>query len=165
MGNTPDGMTEAEQRIWADFYDMQVLFWRRMAQRLQRDTGLSEPDLAILRALLDAPERRLRGYELAGVTQFEKSRLHHHIGRMEARGLVVRESTPTQPRAAVVALSEAGEKAITEALPKREEHIRHWLLDSLEPAQVEALGGISRTVLERLRDEEADEDEPAGGGC
>ncbi|MFE7558073.1 MarR family winged helix-turn-helix transcriptional regulator [Kitasatospora sp. NPDC057500] len=142
-----------EDEVWSGFFETQVLFWRRLAQQLQHETGLSEPDLAILQALLAAPDGRLRPYRLSGVTQFEKSRLHHHLTRMAGRGLVTREPCPDAGRGAVVALTDQGRAAVAAALPRRAAHIRRWLTDPLTDDQRRALVGISAALTERLKDD------------
>ncbi|XVQ15777.1 MarR family winged helix-turn-helix transcriptional regulator [Spirillospora sp. CA-255316] len=151
----PDGtgewLDEHEDRAWQAFFDTQVLFWRRMARDLQRDTGLSEPDFAILSALLEAPGGALRPYELGGVTDFEKSRLHHHLTRMARRGLVTREPSPEAPRAAVVALTAEGRAAITAAHPLRADHIRRRLISPLTRSQLDSLTEISDRIQASLR--------------
>ncbi|MFF7458646.1 MarR family winged helix-turn-helix transcriptional regulator [Kitasatospora sp. NPDC008115] len=144
-------LDEREDEVWNGFFETQVLFWRRLAQQLQQETGLSEPDLAILQALLAAPEGRLRPYRLSGVTQFEKSRLHHHLTRMAGRGLVTREPCPESGRGAVVALTDQGRAAVAAALPRRAAHIRRWLTDPLTQRQQEQLIGISATLTARLK--------------
>jgi DNA-binding MarR family transcriptional regulator len=154
MDDKPGGLDEREARVWDVFFETQVLFWRRMAQQLQQDTDLSEPDLAILTALAAADGGRLRAYELSGVTQFEKSRLHHHLTRMAGRGLITREQSPDSSRGTVIALTDAGRTAVTGAMPLRAAHIRRWLLDPLDPAQLDALAEISTKIRERLRQEE-----------
>ncbi|MFB7469849.1 MarR family winged helix-turn-helix transcriptional regulator [Kitasatospora sp. NPDC056184] len=146
-------LDEREDEVWSGFFETQVLFWRRLAQQLQQETGLSEPDLAILQALLAAPGGKLRPYRLSGVTQFEKSRLHHHLTRMAGRGLVTREPSPDAERGAVVALTEEGRVAVAAALPRRAAHIRRWLTDPLTEDQRRALVGISAALTERLKDD------------
>ncbi|MED7950784.1 MarR family winged helix-turn-helix transcriptional regulator [Streptomyces sp. BE303] len=153
MGERAEWLDEREDEVWNGFFETQVLFWRRLAQQLQQETGLSEPDLAILQALLAAPDGRLRQYRLGGVTQFEKSRLHHHLNRMAGRDLVARESCPDGERGAVIALTEHGRAAVTAALPRRAAHIRRWLTDPLTGRQQEALVGISAVLLARLKGE------------
>jgi len=50
------------------------------------DAGLSLGDFDVLVALSEAPGQRLRAFELAAVLEWEKSRLSHHVRRMEQRG-------------------------------------------------------------------------------
>ncbi|WP_245533581.1 MarR family winged helix-turn-helix transcriptional regulator [Actinoalloteichus spitiensis] len=149
-------LDEREQRAWRGFYTMQRHLRRRLNQRLQQHSGLSEADYAVLVALSEAPRGRLRAFQLAAVTQWEKSRLHHQLGRMVDRGLVVREPCPEHRRGSVVALSDAGRDAIVSAAPLHVEDVRRHFVDLLTPAQLDAVAEISETVLaalDRPRDE------------
>ncbi|MFJ8857708.1 MarR family winged helix-turn-helix transcriptional regulator [Streptomyces sp. NPDC102451] len=163
MNSTADHLTAREDRAWRAFFETQVLFWRRLGQQLQQDTGLSEPDFAILSALEQAPEHRLRAFELSDVTQFEKSRLHHHLNRMIGRGLLTREQCPGSSRGTVIALGPEGLAAITAAIPRRAAHIRQWLTDPLDDGQLDALTEISETMLGRLRATDAPPAPPSAG--
>jgi DNA-binding MarR family transcriptional regulator len=89
-------------------------------------------------------------FELGQATQWETSRLSHHLTRMERRGLVRREPCETDSRGAHVALTASGLAAITDAAPKHVEHVRRWFLDALSAEQLDALAGIADTVLARL---------------
>ncbi|MGW0807729.1 MarR family winged helix-turn-helix transcriptional regulator [Nonomuraea sp. NPDC002799] len=151
MSDEIEALDERDSRVWEAFFEMQVLFWRRMSQQLQQDTGLSEPDFAILNALRAAPGGRLRAFQLAGVTEFEKSRLHHHLTRMAARDLVAREQDPGNARGTLITLTAAGRTAIDQALPARARHIHRWLIDPLDRDQLDTLADISGSVTRRLR--------------
>jgi hypothetical protein len=70
---------------------------------------------------------------------------------MERRGLVARGDCPSDGRGAVVTLTEAGWQAIRDAAPEHVESVREHFLDLLTAEQVEALAGISETVLGHLR--------------
>jgi DNA-binding MarR family transcriptional regulator len=72
---------------------------------------------------------------------------------MVDRGLVRRESCPTDSRGAFVALTAAGRKAIEAAAPRHVEHVRRWFIDSLTPEQLDALADISDAVLAKLAEE------------
>lgn len=146
-----DLLSPHEDHAWQSFLEMQVRFWRKLAQLLQHETGLSEPEFAILSALQRSPGGRLRPFELSGVTQFEKSRLHHQLTRMVGRGLITRERCPDAARAAMITLTDAGRDAILTALPRRAAHIREWLIEPLDAVRLTALTEASDAILEKLR--------------
>ncbi len=129
----------------------------RVARELQRETGLSGADYEVLVNLSEAPTGRLRAFELGRATGWEKSRLSHHISRMEDRDLVRRESCPTDSRGAFVVLTVTGRKAIEAAAPLHVEHVRRWFVDALTPEQLDALADISDAILAKLGDDP--------GGC
>jgi DNA-binding transcriptional ArsR family regulator len=58
--------------------------------------------------LTDNPEGRVRVSELAGLLQWERSRISHHIKRMEDRGLVERAECSEDGRGAFVVIAPSG---------------------------------------------------------
>ena len=149
----PRWLSRREQRAWRGFVLLQQRLTPRVARELQRETGLSGADYEVLVQLSEAPGARLRAFELGGLTQWEKSRLSHHITRMVDRGLVRRESCPTDSRGAFVVMTAGGRKAIEAAAPLHVEHVRRWFIDSLTPEQLDALAEISDAVLAGLDDD------------
>jgi DNA-binding MarR family transcriptional regulator len=143
-------LDEREARAWRGFISMQTQLLRRLARQMQHDDGLSEADFEVLVRLSEAPEGRQRVFELGQATQWEKSRLSHHLSRMVQRGLVVRETCPTDSRGAFVKLTEAGRRAIEDAAPRHVAHVRRWFIDALSPEQLDALAGIAHDVLDGL---------------
>lgn len=123
----------------------------RLARHLQRESGLSEADYEILVHLSEAPAGQLRAFQLGHATQWEKSRLSHHLSRMADRGLVQREQCPTDPRGAVMVLTDAGREAIAAAAPLHVEQVRRCFVNVLSPQQLDALADISDTVLGELK--------------
>ena len=103
--------------------------------------------------LSDVPDGRRRAFELGRQLQWEKSRLSHHLTRMERRGLVVREGCPTDRRGAFIALSPAGRTALAAAAPGHVETVRQSVFDVLTPAQVSSLGQICAELLAALEPE------------
>ncbi|WP_267977368.1 MarR family transcriptional regulator, partial [Acinetobacter baumannii] len=61
-------------------------------RQLQRDSDLSLPEYRILVLLPEAPGRSLRMSELADGVLSSRSRLTHQIRRMEAQGMVRRNT-------------------------------------------------------------------------
>jgi len=129
---------------------MQGQLRSRLGGRLQRETGLSEADYEVLVNLSEAAGGRLRPSEIGGATQWEKSRISHHVSRMEERGLVKRTPCPTDRRGAFVVITAAGRRAIERAAPRHVEHVREAFIDVLTPKQLDALTEISEVVLAKL---------------
>jgi DNA-binding MarR family transcriptional regulator len=143
-------LNQREARAWRRFLLMQGQVRSRVGSRLQRETGLSEADYEVLVNLSEAPDGRLRPSEIGGATQWEKSRISHHIRRMQERGLVKRVACPTDRRGALVTITAAGRRAIERAAPRHVEHVREMFIDALTPSQLDALAEISEAVLARL---------------
>jgi len=153
-------LTSREQRTWRAFLTVERRLLGRVARELQRETGLSGPDYEVLVNLSEAPDHRMRAFELGRATGWEKSRLSHHITRMENRELVLRESCATDNRGAVVALTAEGRRAIKAAAPRHVEHVRRWFVDALTLEQLDALADISDAILAKL-----DDDPGTGSPC
>jgi len=129
---------------------MQTQVRTRTARELTRATGLSASDYEVLVLLSESPEGHLRAYEIGATSGWEKSRLSHHLTRMEQRGLVQRRACSSDPRYADVVLTDAGRTAIVEAAPLHVSHVRSIFFDALSSDQVDALLDVSETVLHRL---------------
>jgi len=143
-------LDEREARAWRGYTRMQVQLAARLHRNLLRATGLSLPDYEVLVHLSEAPEGRLRSFQLSAALQWEKSRLSHHLTRMQRRGLVVRRECETDGRGAFVVLTPAGRTAIEAAAPAHVADVRAALIDALTPAQLDALVEITDAVLARM---------------
>src|ERR687889_736361 len=105
-------LTEDEQRQWRAYLRMQAQLNAELNRQLQADSELSLADYEVLVQLTDAPDGRLRPYELQRALEWEQSRLSHHLARMQRRGLVERQECPSDARGAFVTLTGAGRSAI-----------------------------------------------------
>jgi DNA-binding MarR family transcriptional regulator len=143
-------LDEDEQRAWRTFLRMHGLLAARLNRQLQADSGLSLADYEVLVQLTDAPDGRLRPYELQRAMQWEQSRLSHHLARMQRRDLVRREECTEDGRGAFIAVSAAGRAAIEAAAPGHVDAVRRLFFDGLDSDQVAALDRLSAAVLDRL---------------
>ncbi len=148
-------LTDAEQHAWRSYVSMQTQLNARLSKQLQADSELSHADFAVLVQLTDTPEERVRVFELARALEWEKSRVSHHLARMQKRGLIAREECPSDARGAFIVLTPQGRAAIENAAPRHVETVRRLVFDALTPEQVKALAAISEQVLARLAEEEA----------
>jgi DNA-binding MarR family transcriptional regulator len=146
----PRWLDERQQRAWRGYLAMQARLQAQLNRQLQADSGLSLADFDVLVALTDRPDVAVRVLELAEALQWEKSRLSHHLARMERRGLIERQDCPDDARGAFVVLSEAGREAIERAAPAHVETVRSLVFDWLDAEQVEALADIAEGVLGRI---------------
>jgi DNA-binding MarR family transcriptional regulator len=143
-------LSEDEQRAWRGFLDVHVQLDGHLGRHLQATSDLSLPDFGVLVGLTDVPEGRLRVLELGRALQWEKSRLSHHLTRMEKRGLVARRECPTDGRGAFIEITPAGRAAIEAAAPAHVAEVRRLVFDVLTPEQVGVLGDIADRVLGRI---------------
>src|SRR5436305_143973 len=129
---------------------MRALLDLQLARDLARDSGLSEADYDVLSSVSESAGHSMRLGDLAAHMLWSKSRLSHHVARMERRGLVARQDCASDGRGAVLTLTEAGWQAIRAAAPGHVESVRRHFIDLLTAEQVQALGGITETVLAHL---------------
>ncbi|MEH0970909.1 MarR family transcriptional regulator [Micromonospora sp. CPCC 205546] len=146
----PRWLDEREQSAWRGYRRMRRLLDLELARELMRDAGLSEPDYDVLSDLSETPDQRLRLSELADRMLWSRSRLSHHLTRMQQRGLVTREECATDGRGAVVALTAEGRRAVEAAAPGHVAAVRRHLIDLLTPDEVAALDALTHRVVDHL---------------
>jgi DNA-binding MarR family transcriptional regulator len=149
----PHWLDDDEQRAWRAYVVMQARLNAHLTRDLQANTDLSMADFGVLVALTDVCGGRVRAYELSEALQWEKSRLSHHLARMEKRGLITRGGCTEDGRGLFVEATPAGRRAIEAAAPHHVATVRRVVFDALTSEQVAALGAISEAVLERLQAE------------
>jgi DNA-binding MarR family transcriptional regulator len=143
-------LTDDEQRAWRGLLQMSSRLDARLNRDLQQTSGLSLADYDVLVLLTEAPDRRLRMFQLLDDLHWEQSRLSHHIARMQRRGLVAREECTTDKRGAFVVLTDAGRDAIEKAAPGHVQTVRRLIFDGMSKEQVAILESFVTRVLSRL---------------
>jgi DNA-binding MarR family transcriptional regulator len=145
-------ITTRELAIWRSLLDTTAELHRVMSEQLQ-ESGLSPGDYQVLLALKEADGLRLRSSELAATIEWERSRLSHHLGRMEQRGLIQREDCATDNRGAEVSLTESGMAAFRRASAPHLRAIKKHFVDALTPEQLEALADVLQSLQQHLHAE------------
>jgi len=143
-------LDDREQRVWRSWLQASQRLDAHLSRRMQADGDISMSDFAVLVPLSEAPEQRLRAFALGRALQWEKSRLSHHLTRMERRGLVAREDCGTDRRGAFVVLAPAGRAALEAAAPPHAEAVRSAVFDRLTADQVDRLGEVCDELLAGL---------------
>jgi DNA-binding MarR family transcriptional regulator len=143
-------LSEDEQRAWRGYLHMRTLLTAQIGRDLADDSGLSDPDYTVLSNLSEAEGHRWRLNELAARMLWSKSRLSHHIDRMQERGLVAREDCVTDGRGAFVVLTTNGLRAIRAAAPSHVASVRRHFIDLLTPAEIDTLATIAGKVVDHL---------------
>lgn len=148
-------LTDTEQQAWRSF----ITGSRRLLETLDADLkaqGLTHDDYGVLVALSESDGDRLRMAELADLSVESRSRLSHHIGRLEARGLVARESCPDDRRGSFAVLTAQGRATIETVAPHHVAGVREYFLDQVTPAELATLGAVFARISSSLG---------PGGGC
>lgn len=143
-------LDDREQRVWRSWLQASSRLEAHLARRMQADADISVSDFAVLVPLSEAPEQRLRAFALGRALQWEKSRLSHHLTRMERRGLVSREDCGTDRRGAYVVLTPVGRAALETAAGPHVEAVRSAVFDRLTPGQVDLLGEVCDALVAGL---------------
>lgn len=143
-------LTDAQQQIWRDWLSVQTRLPAALNRQLQTEHELSLPDFDVLVHLSEAEHDRLRMSALAEELQWEQSRLSHHLGRMEKRGLVRREPCPDDARGSFACLTELGRERLEAAAPGHAATVRTLLFAHLTRAQQDAVADFTRAILVRL---------------
>ncbi len=146
----PRWLTDDEMRAWLGYRRMHNLLDLQIGRDLAVDAGLSDQDYDVLSTLSELREPQIRVSELSAKLRWSRSRLSHHMARMEKRGLVVREDVSGAGRGAVVGLTDKGLRAIQAAAPGHLASVRRHLIDLLSPDEIRVLGDIAERVTERL---------------
>ncbi len=153
---TATWLSSAEQHTWRRWLRLNALLPAELHRELQSDAGLSLPDFDVLVALTDTPEGRVRVSELARGLRWERSRVSHHLTRMERRNLLRREECADDGRGAWVVLTDEGRGAIEAAAPAHVRTVRRLVFEALTPEEIDLLSTVIDKVLARL-----EEDSPA----
>jgi DNA-binding MarR family transcriptional regulator len=145
-------LTPDEERAWRAYRRMQTVLPVALARDLARDSGLSDPDYDVLSTLSEQPGHRWQLRDLAARMLWSRSRLSHHLARMEKRGLVTREPDPDDGRNAVVVLTDRGFATLQDAAPAHVESVRRHLVDLATPEELAALRALAERVVAEVGD-------------
>ncbi|GAA1284623.1 MarR family winged helix-turn-helix transcriptional regulator [Saccharothrix xinjiangensis] len=146
----PRWLDEREAAVWRAYLAVHRELHGALDRQLERDSGLSNADYALLAPLSEAPGGVLRSRELGRLVGWERSRLSHQVARMEKRGLVVREECAEDARGSMVRLTAEGRAAIESAAPGHVATVRRYLFDALSAEEADLLGRVLHRVLDRI---------------
>lgn len=152
-GSTGDGqwLSDTEQVVWRRWVTLRTDLQAYLNRSLQEQADLSISDYEVMVMLSDAECDCLRVSELARRVGWERSRLSHHVSRMEKRGLVARATASDDARGADIRLTEAGRAALEAAAPGHVRDVRAVFFDGMAPDELAALDRLTARMMERLR--------------
>jgi DNA-binding MarR family transcriptional regulator len=88
-------LTTFERDVWQAVKAISEIGLSKIGNEIEAATDLSQADFAVLYRLADTKKGKPSQSELQGSLGWDKSRLSHHLKRMEARQLVKREKSKT----------------------------------------------------------------------
>ena len=149
-------LTTPEQRMWRSFHRMCRALDRGLERQLADGAGLSSADFEVLVPLSEAPDRRLRARELGRTVNWDRSRLSHHLRRMEQRDLIERLDCPGDARGTIIALTPGGWSLIQAAAPAHVAAVRAYVFDVLTPAEVQTFTDLTERIADQIAGTVAD---------
>ena len=150
MASETPWLSAEEEHLWRAWSQLNNELSARLQRELQDDAQLSLSDYEVLVHLTDTPEGRVRVTELARLLHWERSRVSHHITRMERRGLVERTECADDGRGAFIAVTSGGRAAIAQAAPGHVRAVRRLMFDVLSSEEADRLGTAIDKMLTRL---------------
>ncbi len=161
----PRWLDDDEMRAWRAFVTTSVRLFEQLDRELKAEHGLTHDDYAILVNLSESPGQRMRMTELASRVLESKSRLSHHVGRLETEGLVRRESCPNDLRGLFAVLTPAGRQLLRQAAPSHVRSVRKHFIDHLDRSQLRSVADALETVSSRFECTDGQPPIPDAGDC
>ena len=157
---TAGALTSTELAAWAGLLSAHRRLVLVLDAELEQATGLSLGDYDVLIQLAHAPEGRLRMSDLAEAVLLTRSGLTRLVDRLQERGLVERVRCPGDGRGLNAVLTDTGRERLQEAAPHHLAGVRRHFLDRLDPADVERLAAIWRSLADDEDDDPVSCDAP-----
>jgi DNA-binding MarR family transcriptional regulator len=145
----PNWLSPREDRAWRAFIHAHQQIEVHLSRRLQ-ESGVSGADYEVLAVLSALDGDRMPAHALCKALSWEKSRLSHHVRRMQKDGLIRREPNPDDARSTLVCLLPAGRAAIEKAAPGHVTDVRRNFIDLFNPAELDMLATLNERVLHHL---------------
>src|SRR5436190_18124196 len=146
----PRWLDDRQQRVWPVYLHLNQDLIAVLEQQLTRESGLSGADYRVLVPLSEAPDGLLRARDLGAEIGWDRSRVSHHLSRMENRGLVAREECAEDARGLMVRLTKTGRRAIEEAAPGHADAVLRCFFDQLSKDEIETMAAVFDRVLANL---------------
>jgi DNA-binding MarR family transcriptional regulator len=160
----PRWLDERDAHLWRSWLRLNRDLVSVLEEQINREGGLSGADYAVLVPLSAASDGMLRARELGREILWDRSRLSHQLGRMEKRGLVLREECAEDARGAMVRMTDAGRAAIERAAPGHVAATRRYFFDLLSSEEVDQLTTVLDRLLANLDGDGGSERGPGPGG-
>ena len=146
-------LNERQQHLWRSYTQMNRALLARLRDVLASEGGVSAADYGVLFFLSQEPSGVLRARDLGIELGWNRSRLSHHLIRMERRGTIVREECEDDARGLMVRITPAGRRAIAAAAHANDATVQHLFLDLLSEEELDILSEVFDRVLDNLPDD------------
>lgn len=137
-------LSTAERDLWRLFRRSAEQINAAIERELIAATGLSGADHGILSRLAEAGTKVVRQQELCDAMRWDRTRLSHHLTRMEGRGLVKRSKLDSGGTS--VRLTAHGDRARRSADPVHADAVKRCFIAKLTPPQRQAIGSLGASL-------------------
>ena len=145
------GLDIAEQKSWQNFLECGLRCYASLNRRLTDKHNLSLFEVRVLDLLGTADNGSARMGDLAEALPSLPSRLTRQVGRLEAQGLVRRETDPEDRRGVVASITEDGRTVVRQAMVTYAHGVRSFYLGQLSRPQIAAMGENCRRISAALK--------------
>lgn len=149
-GEEQRALTPAERKAWRALYEAHGLVTRRIENDLHAAGVGSLSDYAVLYALYEAPEKRVRLAELADAAMLSRSGMTRLVDRLEADGYLKREPYPDDKRGTLAVLTDAGVEELRRIWAIYSAGIARHFATQISEAEAETITGALRRVIGAL---------------
>lgn len=136
-------LTEREFNIWSQWKRTFEDVFDLVIKETMPLTGLSAGDFGVLDRLTKEQDHKMRQIELSNSMGWSKSRLSHHLTRMEKRDLIIREPILG---GIMIVLTEQGKAQISNAQPIMAKAIKKYFLDYLNEDDYKAIERLANIL-------------------
>lgn len=126
-------------RAWFQLYSGMQNATAEMLAKVERGSGLAAPEVHVLWHLHRVPQRRAPMNEVSRLLNFSTAGTTKLVDRLSAMGLVDRRVCPTDRRVILAELTEAGERAATQAAAILADELRDRFLGRLGEQRMNGL--------------------------
>jgi DNA-binding MarR family transcriptional regulator len=136
--------------VFTDLVRVETRLYNAVAERVKAETGVAAGHFELLRYVRDHPDARVA--DLASAFAIGVGTTSKIVDRLERQGWMERRPNPANRRSSLLALTPAGESAVSRAEPAWQAAIQEILGGAVTPAELTALSlalGTLRSDLER----------------
>jgi DNA-binding MarR family transcriptional regulator len=141
-------LDDADFHSWLNLVQAHSVVASRIEARLEAACGLSLAEHELLVRLSQAPDRRLRMYDLASLLLLSKSGITRLVDRLERRGLVERKLSEADRRVILACMTNDGVELLEQARPFIAGGVDEFFTGHLNDDEIAALRSALRKVLE-----------------
>ncbi|HNM97093.1 MAG TPA: MarR family winged helix-turn-helix transcriptional regulator [Marmoricola sp.] len=145
-------LNERQQQAWRTFIRADRRLVAALSRQLLAESSLSMPDFEVLVLLTDAESGQERISDLARALDWERSRLSHHLKRMEKRKLISRADCDDDGRGSFAVITPEGRAAIEQAAPGHVDAVRRWVVDVLSDDELDQLAALAAKIQAAVDD-------------